>query len=68
MVPDSLDLPMALELLGLETIPDGFDELARRVVRTHPAADALSDVQSVAYRVVWQELERRMLERTGAGH
>lgn len=66
MIPDSIDLQKALELLGLERIPDNFDSLSRKVAMTHPAADALSDLQSVAYRVVWEAVEERIEQRTGA--
>lgn len=65
MYPESLDLRMALELLELDGIPDDFEDLARKVVKTHPAADALSDAQSMAYRVVWEAVEKRIQQRTG---
>ncbi len=64
MVPDSPDLATALELLGLTVVPKDFEELACQVAWTHPAAQAISDAQSLAYRVVWEAVEERIESRT----
>jgi hypothetical protein len=66
MLPHSPDVPTALKLLGLSAIPEDFETLASKVAWTHPAAEAMSDTQSLAYRVVWEAVEKRIASRTGA--
>ncbi|CAK6701082.1 hypothetical protein ICNINCKA_02994 [Synechococcus sp. CBW1107] len=65
MVPDPPDVATALELLGLTVVPDDFEALACQVAWMHPAAEAISDAQSLAYRVVWEAVEERIESRTG---
>lgn len=56
----SLDLPEALTLLGLEQLPEDFGELSRQVAWHQPAVQAWSESQSLAYRVVWEAVEQRI--------
>jgi hypothetical protein len=65
MVLNSPDVATALELLGLTVVPEDFEALACQVAWTHPAAEAISDAQSLAYRVVWEAVEERLESRTG---
>ncbi|EAQ74760.1 MULTISPECIES: hypothetical protein [unclassified Synechococcus] len=65
MVPDPPDVATALELLGLTVVPDDFEALACQVAWMHPAAEAISDAQSLAYRVVWEAVEERIESRSG---
>ena len=64
MVPDPPDVATALERLGLTVVPDDFEALACQVAWMHPAAKAISDAQSLAYRVVWEAVEERIESRT----
>jgi hypothetical protein len=66
MLPESLDLPTALKLLGLDEVPLDYEELARQVAWHQPAAKAWSESQSLAYRTVWEAVERR-IEHTDDG-
>jgi hypothetical protein len=66
MLSHSPDVPTALKLLGLSSVPENFEILASKVAWTHPAAEAMSDVQSLAYRVVWEAVEERINSRTAA--
>ncbi len=59
MIPDPPDVATALDLLGLAVVPEDFEALAGQVAWTHPAAVAMSDTQSLAYRVVWEAVEER---------
>lgn len=68
MVLNSPDVATALELLGLTVVPEDFEALASQVAWTHPAAEAISDAQSLAYRVVWEAVEERIESRSEAGH
>ncbi len=65
MVPDPPDVATALELLGLTVVPDDFEALACQVAWMHPAAEAISDAQSLACRVVWEAVEERIESRSG---
>ncbi|CAK6692205.1 hypothetical protein ICNINCKA_01166 [Synechococcus sp. CBW1107] len=65
MVPALPDVATALELLGLTVVPDDFEALACQVAWMHPAAEAISDAQSLAYRVVWEAVEERIESRSG---
>jgi hypothetical protein len=65
MIPDPPDVATALDLLGLTVVPEDFEALACQVARAHPAAVAMSDAQSLAYRVVWEAVEERIESRTG---
>ena len=38
---------------------------ACQVAWMHPAAEAISDAQSLAYRVVWEAVEERIESRSG---
>ena len=64
MVPDPPDVATALDLLGLTVVPEDFEALACQVAWTHPAAVAMSDTKSLAYRVVWEAVEERIDSRT----
>ncbi|MCP9841632.1 hypothetical protein KBY93_13460 [Synechococcus sp. J7-Johnson] len=65
MVLNSPDVATALDLLGLTVVPEDFEALACQVAWTHPAAEAISDAQSLAYRVVWEAVEKRIESRKG---
>jgi hypothetical protein len=65
VVPDKPDVATALELLGLTEVPEDFEALACQVAWRHPAAEAISNAQSLAYRVVWEAVEERIEGRTG---
>ena len=65
MVPDPPDVATALDLLGLTVLPEDFEALACQVAWTHPAAQAMSEAKSLAYRVVWEAIEERIESRTG---
>ncbi len=56
----SLDLPEALTLLGLDQLPEDFGGLSRQVAWHQPAVQAWSQSQSLAYRVVWEAVEQRI--------
>lgn len=56
----SLDLPEALTLLGLEQLPEDFGELSRQVAWHQPAVQAWSESQSLADRTVWESVEQRI--------
>lgn len=64
MIPDPPDVATALDLLGLTMVPEDFEPLACQVAWTQPAAVAMSDTQSLAYRVVWEAVEERIDSRT----
>ena len=64
MIPDPPDVATALDLLGLTVVPEDFEALACQVAWTHPAAQAMSEAQSLAYRVVWEAIEERIECRT----
>ncbi len=68
MALNSPDVATALELLGLTVVPEDFEALACQVAWTHPAAEAISDAQSLAYRVVWEAVEERIESRSEGGH
>lgn len=56
----SLDLPEALTLLGLDQLPEDFSELSRQVAWHQPTVQAWSESQSLADRVVWEAVEQRI--------
>jgi hypothetical protein len=56
----SLDLPEALTLLGLDQLPEDFGELSRQVAWHQPTVQAWSESQSLADRVVWEAVEQRI--------
>ncbi|MCP9859239.1 hypothetical protein [Cyanobium sp. Cruz-8H5] len=64
MIPDPPDVATALDLLGLTVVPEDFEALSCQVAWTHPAAVAMSDAQSLAYRVVWEAVEKCIESRT----
>ncbi|MEA5400039.1 hypothetical protein VB734_08310 [Synechococcus sp. BA-124 BA4] len=65
MVPDPSDVATALELLDLTVVPEDFEALACQVAWMHPAAEAISAAQSLAYRVVWEAVKERIESRSG---
>ena len=61
MIPDPPDMATALDLLVLTVVVSGdFEGLACQVAWTHPAAVAISNTQSLAYRVAWEAVEERI--------
>lgn len=56
----SLDLPEALTLLGLEQLTEDFGELSHQVAWHQPTVQAWSESQSLADRVVWEAVEQRI--------
>lgn len=68
MVLNSPDVATALELLGLTEVPEDFEALACKVAWTHPAAEAISDAQSLACRVAGEAVEERIESRSEGGH
>lgn len=53
----TLDLPRAMRILGLTTLPRNRQELARRIAANHPASNPWNRVQTLAYRTVWESLQ-----------
>lgn len=58
----TLDLHVAMDVLGLVVLPRNRQELARRVASRHPASYPWSGMETSAYRTVWEALQTRFEE------
>jgi hypothetical protein len=62
----TLDLPAAMGILDLVSLPRNRQELARRVAARHPASSPWSGKQTAAYRAVWEALDTSSEETLAA--